>query len=209
LRAASLVTVVMALAFSAPLRAAPNDSASDAFSKFMAERGLDGKQAGQMVDQVRTRASDMVLSAMNFLGVPYRFGGDSEEEGFDCSGFTRHVFEQGLGLLLPRRAEEQARAPGLERVKRDELQPGDLVFFRTLRRTFSHVGVYIGEGKFIHSPHTGASVRVDNMDSDGYWSKRFTGARRAEDAAAASSVETAEPATPTGQRVRSTLAPQP
>ena len=98
---------------------------------------------------VRDRASDMVVSAMTFLGVPYRRGGNGAD-GFDCSGFTRHVFQNTLGLVLPRRADEQATAAGLVQVQRDELKPGDLVFFNTLKRTFSHVGIYIGEGKFIH-----------------------------------------------------------
>lgn len=127
---------------------------------------------------MRTRASDMVISSMRFLGVPYVRGGTSADTGFDCSGFTRYVFEHSLGLVLPRRADEQAKAAGLVKVKRDELKPGDLVFFNTLRRTFSHVGIYIGEGKFIHSPRTGAEVRVEDMRG-GYWMKRFTGARRA------------------------------
>jgi cell wall-associated NlpC family hydrolase len=120
----------------------------------------------------------MVLTAMNFLGVPYRRGGQSEDQGFDCSGFTRHVFERALGLVLPRRVDEQAHAAGLEPVRRSELQPGDLVFFNTLRRSFSHVGIYVGDGKFIHSPRSGAAVRVEDMTL-AYWAKRFNGARRA------------------------------
>ncbi|GAP38383.1 C40 family peptidase [Piscinibacter sakaiensis] len=132
-----------------------------------------------LAEQVRDRASDMVLTAMNFLGVPYRRGGNSEESGFDCSGFTRHIFEMSLGLVLPRRADEQARASGLVDIRREDLRPGDLVFFNTLRRTFSHVGIYIGEGKFIHSPSAGGRVRVEDMRMS-YWNARFTGARRAE-----------------------------
>jgi len=129
------------------------------------------------VQKFRDSASGMVLSAMNFLGVPYRRGGTTAEDGFDCSGFTRYLFENSLGLILPRRADEQAHAPGLQNVKRDELEPGDLVFFNTLRRTFSHVGIYVGEGKFIHAPRSGANVRVEDMRFS-YWAKRYTGARR-------------------------------
>jgi len=141
---------------------------------------------------VRQKASDMVLTAMNFLGVRYRRGGNDADSGFDCSGFTRHIFESSLGLVLPRRADEQARAKGLLAVKRDDLKPGDLVFFNTLRRTFSHVGIYIGEGKFIHAPKPGGEVRVEDMRF-AYWAKRFTGARRAEqaEAPAAASVDAA------------------
>jgi len=130
------------------------------------------------VDRMRDRAADLVLVAMNFLGVPYRRGGSSDD-GFDCSGFTRHIFESSLGVVLPRRVDDQASAPGLRSVKRDQLQPGDLVFFNTLRRTFSHVGIYVGEGKFIHSPRSGGQVRLEDMRQT-YWSKRFTGARRAD-----------------------------
>lgn len=132
-----------------------------------------------LVDQVRDRASDMVLTAMDFLGVPYRRGGSSESTGFDCSGFTRHVFERSIGLVLPRRADEQATAKGLLQISRDELRPGDLVFFNTLRRTFSHVGIYVGDGKFIHSPRSGGKVRVEDMRMS-YWNARYTGARRVE-----------------------------
>lgn len=132
-----------------------------------------------VAERVRDGASEMVSTAMNLVGVRYRLGGSSAETGFDCSGFTREVFEASVGLLLPRRADQQAKAPGLVPVKRDALQPGDLVFFNTLRRTFSHVGIYLGDGKFIHSPSKGGEVRVEDMNF-AYWAKRFTGARRAE-----------------------------
>jgi len=156
--------------------------------------------------KIREQASDMVVTAMNFLGVKYRRGGNDADIGFDCSGFTRHVFEMSMGLVLPRRADEQAKAPGLVPVKRDELKPGDLVFFNTLKRTFSHVGIYVGDGKFIHSPRPGGEVRVEDMGF-AYWKKRFTGARRAEvpettipaatsEAAAASATTATQPSRP-------------
>jgi cell wall-associated NlpC family hydrolase len=158
--------------------------ATDPVSRFLLDRGLVGAAAavpaaGALVVQVRNKAADMVITAMNFIGVPYRRGGNTADSGFDCSGFTRQVFESSLGMILPRRADEQANAPGLVTVDRDGLQPGDLVFFNTLRRTFSHVGIYIGDGKFIHSPRPGGEVRVEDMRFM-YWAKRFTGARRAE-----------------------------
>ena len=132
-----------------------------------------------LVRQMRDSATEMVLTAMNFLGVRYVRGGNSAEQGFDCSGFTRYVFENSLGLVLPRRADEQAKNAGLLNVKRDELKPGDLVFFNTMRRAFSHVGIYVGEGKFIHAPRSGGEVRVEDM-RQAYWAKRFNGARRAD-----------------------------
>jgi cell wall-associated NlpC family hydrolase len=112
---------------------------------------------------------------MGFLGVPYKRGGNSVETGFDCSGFVRAIYEQTAGLILPRNAAQQAAAT--EKINRNDLQPGDLVFFNTMRRAFSHVGIYIGNGKFIHSPKPGAEVRVDDMSMN-YWTKRFDGARR-------------------------------
>ena len=132
-----------------------------------------------LLRQVQDRASRLTVAAMDLVGVRYRRDGDSIETGFDCSGFTRHVFELSLGLVLPRRVDDQATAPGLVAVRREDLRPGDLVFFNTLRRTFSHVGIYVGDNRFIHSPRTGTSIRTEDM-SFAYWAKRFTGARRVE-----------------------------
>jgi cell wall-associated NlpC family hydrolase len=117
----------------------------------------------------------MVEQAMGLLGVPYRRGGNSENTGFDCSGFVRHLYEKSVGQILPRRAVDQARAT--EVIDREELKPGDLVFFNTMRRAFSHVGIYVGDGKFIHAPRAGKAVNVEDMRS-AYWQKRFNGARR-------------------------------
>jgi len=160
-------------------------STEDPVARFLSDKGLipSARPVAELAQQVRNTATDLaselVLSAMNFLGVPYRRGGTSEETGFDCSGFTRHVFENSVGLILPRRASEQARSPQLIPVQQQaELKPGDLVFFNTLRQTFSHVGIYIGDNKFIHSPRAGGSVRVEDM-RQAYWQQRYNGARRA------------------------------
>ena len=201
----SRLAAAVTLAAAATLAQAAPEPATDPIAKLLADRGLadpDKVPAAvppseyAFVQTVRDKASDMVLSAMNFLGVPYRRGGISAERGFDCSGFTRHVFEMSLGLVLPRRVDEQASAPGLAKIKRDELKPGDLVFFNTLKRTFSHVGIYIGEGKFIHSPRPGGEVRVEDMRY-AYWSKRFTGARRAQPLAGVATTAEADAALPT------------
>lgn len=187
-------TLLAGLVLAAAAQAAPEADKADAFTRFLSDKGLLGVPAAVhapaaaaggpgLAERMRDRASDMVVTAMNFLGVPYKRGGSTQESGFDCSGFTRHIFERSLGLLLPRRVDDQASAAGLVPVKKDELQPGDLVFFNTLKRTFSHVGIYIGEGRFIHSPRAGGEVRVESM-TVAYWRKRFTGARRAEAAAA-------------------------
>jgi cell wall-associated NlpC family hydrolase len=144
----------------------------------MTERGLVSQISTQLSaakDKASGQAAGMVEQAMGLLGVPYRRGGNSEITGFDCSGFVRHLYEKSVGQILPRRAVDQARAT--EVIDREELKPGDLVFFNTMRRAFSHVGIYVGDGKFIHAPRAGKSVNVEDMRS-AYWQKRFNGARR-------------------------------
>lgn len=116
--------------------------------------------------------------ALNLLGIRYRWGGSKPETGFDCSGFVRHVFQEGLGLELPHSAREQSKTGNP--VPMEELQPGDLVFFNTMRRAFSHVGIYLGDNRFVHAPHRGGRVRIEDM-SGRYWTKRFNGARRLTD----------------------------
>ena len=162
---------------------------TDPIMNLLGERGLlrpltSPALVESVRNSVRDTASDLVMTAMNFLGVPYVRGGNSEETGFDCSGFTRHIFENSIGLALPRRADEQARSAGLLAINRAELKPGDLVFFNTMKRTFSHVGIYVGDDKFIHAPRTGSEVRIEDM-RESYWARRFTGARRADLTAAA------------------------
>ena len=151
---------LLSLSNSQPAAAADSDSGTKSFLS-----GMAGK------------AGDVVVGALNMIGVRYRWGGNTPDSGLDCSGFVRYVFQDTLGMALPRRAEEMSRVG--EKVRVSDLKPGDLVFFNTMRRTFSHVGIYIGDNKFVHSPSTGSTIRVDDMD-DGYWEKRFTGARRIE-----------------------------
>jgi cell wall-associated NlpC family hydrolase len=169
---------VLLLSLCATAQANPNTPAFEDMDALLANKGLIdrlGTQLQQARDSVSVRASSLVINAMGFLGVPYVRGGNSAETGFDCSGFVRAVFEESLGKVLPRRAEDQARAT--QEIDRSELKPGDLVFFNTLKRTFSHVGIYVGDGKFIHSPRSGAQVRVEDMRV-AYWNTRFNGARR-------------------------------
>ena len=162
----------------------------DDLDRMIKERGLVTQMTDQLTQQISNqlggplqsarnafggKASELVMQAMGLLGVPYKRGGTSEEKGFDCSGFVRHMYEKSVGLVLPRRAEEQAKVT--EEISRSELKPGDLVFFNTLKRTFSHVGIYVGDGKFIHAPRPGKAVRVDDM-REAYWQQRFNGARR-------------------------------
>ena len=162
------------LAFLSLSAAAQNTPPADDLANFLNEKGLLAR-IGEAGNQVTTQASDLVVGAMGFLGVPYRRGGNSAETGFDCSGFVKSMFEQTVGLVLPRNAAQQAAAT--QTIDRAELRPGDLVFFNTMRRAFSHVGIYVGNGKFIHSPKPGAEVRVEDMGGS-YWARRFDGARR-------------------------------
>lgn len=150
------------------------DTPPDAMAELLASKALVNR-LDNMRQHMSLAASDLVVTAMGFLGVPYRRGGNSAETGFDCSGFVRAMYEQTVGLVLPRRAAEQAEAT--QTIAREELKPGDLVFFNTMRRAFSHVGIYVGDGKFIHSPRSGSQVRVEDMRT-AYWHTRFNGARR-------------------------------
>jgi len=153
--------------------AAPNSSSSDDLEIYLSDSGFITK-ISKVSQNVSNKASDLVMNAMGFLGVPYRRGG-SDDNGFDCSGFVRSMYEQTLGKALPRSAREQADAT--EKIDKKDLQPGDLVFFNTMRQTFSHVGIYVGDNKFIHSPRPGKQVKVEDMRQS-YWLSRFTGARR-------------------------------
>jgi cell wall-associated NlpC family hydrolase len=135
------------------------------------------KSTQSFLSGVASKAGTVVVGALNMIGVRYQWGGNSPDSGLDCSGFVRYVFRDTLGMTLPRRAEEMSQMG--EKVKMTDLKPGDLVFFNTMRRTFSHVGIYIGDNKFVHSPSTGSKIRVDELD-DSYWEKHFTGARRVE-----------------------------
>lgn len=114
--------------------------------------------------------------ALLALGAQYRLGGRSPETGFDCSGLVAHVFERAWGVLLPRSALQQASV-GNPIQKLAELEPGDLVFYNTRDSPFSHVGIYVGDGRFVHAPRPGQRVRAESVDKP-YWRARFTGARR-------------------------------
>lgn len=153
-------------------------SQSDDLDKFLKKNNIMNhvQRAGS---NVHNAASALVNNAMVFLGVDYRYGGASADTGFDCSGFVQEVFKNTVGRVLPRSAAQQAAAA--QTIQKEELRPGDLVFFNTMRRAFSHVGIYIGDGKFVHSPSTGSTVRVDSMSAE-YWQNRFNGARRVIDA---------------------------
>jgi hypothetical protein len=150
--------------------AAPAEGATPGTTLLRAEKSL--RDFG---GKAKDTASDITSYALSLIGVDYRFGGNTPDQGLDCSGLIRYVFQQATGLSLPRSARDQARVG--ESVSKDKLQPGDLVFFNTRRFQFSHVGLYIGDNRFIHAPSQGGAVQVVSLDND-YWKKAFNGARR-------------------------------
>jgi cell wall-associated NlpC family hydrolase len=121
------------------------------------------------------RAREVTINALALIGVRYKWGSDSPDKGFDCSGLVTHVFQQVAGIALPRNSQGMSKVG--EKVDKTELQPGDLVFFNTRRRPYSHVGIYIGEDRFVHAPRRGGEVEVSSMQGR-YWQKRYNGARR-------------------------------
>ena len=133
--------------------------------------GLASTAHAQTVDYRALAAKEALVK----VGIHYRYGGSSPAEGFDCSGLVAHVFERAWGISIPRSTAQQ-RSVG-HAVKRENLQPGDLVFYNTRNRPYSHVGIYLGDGIFVHAPRPGQRVRIENMDNS-YWRARFSGARR-------------------------------
>ena len=127
------------------------------------------------LERYTNAAQDVILQGLKLVGIRYRWGGNNEDSGLDCSGFVRLVFKDSIGALLPRTAKEMSEVG--QQIDSSQLKPGDLVFFNTMRRTFSHVGIYLGDNYFMHAPRAGAEVRVESMDSS-YWVKRYNGARR-------------------------------
>ncbi|MBI5918426.1 MAG: C40 family peptidase [Nitrosomonadales bacterium] len=125
-------------------------------------------QEPSIVDSLLGKANELI-------GTPYRNGGASPLTGFDCSGFVSYLFKSNLDVTLPRSSKDMSRVG--ESVEKDELKPGDLLFFKTVKRGISHVGIYMGNGQFIHSPWLGRSVEIAHLNY-AYWSKRFVVAKR-------------------------------
>jgi cell wall-associated NlpC family hydrolase len=120
-------------------------------------------------------AQDLTSSALDLIGIRYRWGGATPETGLDCSGLVQFVFQQVTGATLPRSAKEMSRLG--DKVALSDLKSGDLVFFNTRHFAFSHVGIYVGDNRFIHAPRRGREVEMATIDKR-YWQKRFDGARR-------------------------------
>ena len=133
------------------------------------------EEADDLDPAVVGAGAEVVMQALANVGKPYRWGGSDPAEGFDCSGLVAHVYDDALGMKLPRTSRAMSQRG--DRVARSELAAGDLVFFNTSRRAFSHVGIYIGRGRFVHAPSSGSVVRVERL-TNRYWASRFNGARR-------------------------------
>ena len=156
---------------------APKDTSIEVTkeSMFQAGKSYFGRVSDRLADTVTLRTDALINRAMEVIGVRYRWDAELPQSGLDGSSFVAYVFKDKLGFLLPRKSTQLSMVG--KPINRDELKPGDLVFFNTMRLTFSHVGIYVGDNKFIHSPSKGAIVRVDDINSI-YWDKRFDGARR-------------------------------
>lgn len=146
-----------------------------AASAAQSEYAQKSSEEPSLFERYTSSAKDLVLKGLELVGINYRWGGTDADSGLDCSGLVQLVFKDAIGMLLPRTAKEQSQVGDV--IKKSELKPGDLVFFNTMRRAFSHVGIYLGDNRFLHAPRAGAEVRVEDM-SQGYWVKRYNGARR-------------------------------
>lgn len=122
----------------------------------------------------REKGQEVVLHALSLIDTGYRFGGRNPEAGLDCSGMVSYIYEQVAGVRLPHNAAQIAQLA--TPVAREQLEPGDLVFFNTQRRPFSHVGIYIGDGRFVHAPSSNGRVRIESM-ANTYFAPRFEGGR--------------------------------
>ncbi len=171
-----IACTLLALACSSCASAEPlSNSIGTQGSPLISTRTLEQTSNQDNPEKWSDRAREVLVNALSLTGIRYHYGGNSPETGFDCSGFVRYVFKQATSLTLPHSALAISQLG--KSVPKNELQPGDLVFFNTLKSTFSHVGIYLGNNRFIHSPSSGGQVRVESM-VDGYWAKRFNGAQR-------------------------------
>jgi cell wall-associated NlpC family hydrolase len=131
--------------------------------------------AAPAVAGTTSRSPDALFVALAALGIDYLYGGRSPATGFDCSGLVAHIYRDAYGLNLPTHTTAQSRMG--KPVDPDQLETGDLVFYNTLGQPNTHVGIYIGDSRFIHAPRTGAAVRIESMRGS-YWKSRYSGARR-------------------------------
>ena len=159
--------------------AAPEGLDNDALERLIRERTEhDGhsnySSSGRRSSGSQDEAGDLIMNAMSLIGLSYRFGGNSPTQGLDCSGFMQYIFKRSMGITLPRTSAEMATVG--QQVDRANLKPGDMVFFGGGGRV-SHVGMYIGNDRFIHAPRTGRDIEITSMNGT-YWKNRYITARR-------------------------------
>lgn len=175
----AFVAAVLGLLLPQSLWAEPG--AGDALSNFLNQRATQSSKSNTGAKPAADNstasqdAGDLIMSAMGLIGVSYRFGGTNPNQGFDCSGFMQFIFRQALQVNLPRTSREMATIGTA--VAKSDLRPGDLVFFSTGGGGISHVGMYIGDNKFIHAPRTGKNIEIVSLSSK-YWGSKYTTARR-------------------------------
>ena len=170
----TLKTFCSALCFSAVTLLAAAQASAFAVEMSPARPAVEEKQQSAL-SRYTNAAQDVILKGLELVGINYVWGGASAEGGLDCSGYVQVVFKDAMGMVLPRTAKEMSEVG--EKIDVSALKPGDLVFFNTMRRAFSHVGIYMGDNYFLHAPRKGAEVRLESMQQS-YWIQRYNGARR-------------------------------
>lgn len=159
--------------------AAPEGLDNDALERLIRERTehdghSNSSSSARRSSGSQDEAGDLIMNAMSLIGLSYRFGGNSPTQGLDCSGFMQYIFKRSMGITLPRTSAEMATVG--QQVDRANLKPGDMVFFGSGGRV-SHVGMYIGNDRFIHAPRTGRDIEITSMNGN-YWKSRYITARR-------------------------------
>ena len=159
--------------------AAPEGLDNDALERLIRERTehdghSNSSSSGRRSSGSQDEAGDLIMNAMSLIGLSYRFGGNSPTQGLDCSGFMQYIFKRSMGITLPRTSAEMATVG--QQVDRANLKPGDMVFFGSGGRV-SHVGMYIGNDRFIHAPRTGRDIEITSMNGN-YWKSCYITARR-------------------------------
>jgi cell wall-associated NlpC family hydrolase len=183
------LTLILCLCFSAPSIAEEVLSENiDGVTLYSADESSTATSDSQL-SRWQAKAQEVLINALSLTGIKYKYGGSNPDTGFDCSGFVRYVFSQAANLTLPPTARAISQIG--KTIKKDELQPGDLVFFNTLKSAFSHVGIYVGDNKFVHAPRAGGAVRIESMQTS-YWASRYNGAQRLDNEANVSELTSAK-----------------
>jgi cell wall-associated NlpC family hydrolase len=173
-----ILTLILCLCFSAPVMA---EEVLSENAEGITLYSADEASSQTTPSGWQAKAQEVLINALSLTGIKYKYGGSNPDTGFDCSGFVRYVFSQAANLTLPPTARAISQIG--KTVKKDELQPGDLVFFNTLKHAFSHVGIYVGDNKF--------AVRVESMQTS-YWASRYNGAQRLENEANSNEISSAQ-----------------